>query len=55
MENALTESAAQASVPTAIDPVCGMTVKLNAGKPEYEWKGETYHFCNPKCTKRHCG
>ena len=52
MENALTESAAQASVPTAIDPVCGMTVKLNAGKPEYEWKGETYHFCNPKCKHR---
>ena len=52
MENALTESAAQAIVPTAIDPVCGMTVKLNAGKPEYEWKGETYHFCNPKCKHR---
>jgi YHS domain-containing protein len=32
-----------------IDPVCGMTVKLNAGKPSHEWKGETYHFCNPKC------
>jgi Cu+-exporting ATPase len=26
-----------------------MTVKLNAGKPSHEWKGETYHFCNPKC------
>ncbi len=42
----------EASTPTAIDPVCGMTVKLNAGKPEFEWKGETYHFCNPKCKHR---
>lgn len=34
---------------TAIDPVCGMTVKLGAGKPTAEHGGETYHFCNPKC------
>jgi Cu+-exporting ATPase len=37
---------------TAIDPVCGMTVKLNAGKPSLTYKGETYHFCNPKCHDR---
>ncbi|MEE4238034.1 MAG: YHS domain-containing protein, partial [Anderseniella sp.] len=42
----------EASTPTAIDPVCGMTVKLNAGKPQFEWKGDTYHFCNPKCKHR---
>ncbi len=52
MENALTMASDEASTPTAIDPVCGMTVKLNAGKPEFEWKGETYHFCNPKCKHR---
>jgi Cu+-exporting ATPase len=52
MENALTMASKEASTPTAIDPVCGMTVKLNAGKPEFEWKGETYHFCNPKCKHR---
>ncbi len=34
---------------TSIDPVCGMTVKHNIGKPTFEHKGETYHFCNPKC------
>jgi Cu+-exporting ATPase len=38
--------------PTAIDPVCGMTVKLNAGKPSFKYKGEEYHFCNPKCHDR---
>ncbi len=37
---------------TATDPVCGMTVKLNAGKPSLTYKGETYHFCNPKCHDR---
>ena len=37
---------------SAADPVCGMTVKLNTGKPLYEWHGETYHFCNPKCHDR---
>ena len=49
MENALTNHQPAAGSATAIDPVCGMTVKLNAGKPEFEWKGETYYFCNPKC------
>ncbi len=41
-----------APVPTAIDPVCGMTVKLNAGKPKLVYKGTEYHFCNPKCLTR---
>jgi Cu+-exporting ATPase len=49
VENALTTSGSEAGSLTVIDPVCGMTVKLNAGKPSHEWKGETYHFCNPKC------
>ena len=31
------------------DPVCGMTVNLDAGKPSREHKGETYHFCSQKC------
>jgi P-type Cu+ transporter len=39
-------------VATAIDPVCGMTVKLNAGKPKLVYKGTEYHFCNPKCLTR---
>ncbi len=34
---------------TAKDPVCGMTVNLDAGKPSQEHKGETYYFCSQKC------
>jgi Cu+-exporting ATPase len=34
---------------TAIDPVCGMTVRLDAGKPAYEYQGVTYHFCSQGC------
>ncbi|PCJ93302.1 MAG: copper-translocating P-type ATPase [Hyphomicrobiales bacterium] len=37
---------------TAIDPVCGMTVRLDAGKPQCEHHGTDYHFCNPKCHTR---
>ncbi len=33
----------------AKDPVCGMTVKLDEGKPSRKHKGETYHFCSQKC------
>lgn len=32
-----------------IDPVCGMTVKLDAGKPNLAYKGDTYHFCSQGC------
>ncbi len=34
---------------TAKDPVCGMTVNLDAGKLSREHKGETYYFCSQKC------
>ncbi|MBN9490917.1 MAG: cadmium-translocating P-type ATPase [Alphaproteobacteria bacterium] len=34
---------------TAIDPVCGMTVKINGAKNVTVHEGETYYFCNPKC------
>jgi len=34
---------------SVIDPVCGMTVKLDAGKPHLAHEGKEYHFCNPKC------
>ncbi len=36
-------------VMTAKDPVCGMTVKLDQGKPSFDHKGETYHFCSQGC------
>lgn len=32
-----------------IDPVCGMTVAVDAGKPSLEHKGQTFHFCSQGC------
>ncbi len=31
------------------DPVCGMNVTLDAGKPSAEHEGVVYHFCSQKC------
>ncbi|MBL4725701.1 MAG: heavy metal translocating P-type ATPase [Rhizobiaceae bacterium] len=36
-------------VPIVRDPVCGMTVDPEAGKPHHEHGGHDYHFCNPNC------
>jgi Cu+-exporting ATPase len=33
----------------ATDPVCGMMVEPHAGKPTYEYNGETHHFCSEGC------
>ena len=38
-----------ADATTAKDPVCGMTVDLDAGKSSRVHNGETYHFCSPRC------
>ena len=37
---------------TAVDPVCGMTVDLGAGKPTSRWGGTQYHFCSARCHDR---
>ena len=42
---------AAGSVP-ATDPVCGMKVDPNAGKPSQTWKGKAYHFCSAGCRER---
>ncbi len=34
---------------TALDPVCGMTVKLGVGKPSFEVGSTTHHFCSNGC------
>ena len=34
---------------TAKDPVCGMSVQVDSGKPSRKYEGETYHFCSQKC------
>ncbi|MEQ8401588.1 MAG: heavy metal translocating P-type ATPase [Silicimonas sp.] len=31
------------------DPVCGMDVAVDAGKPSFEHKGDTFHFCSQGC------
>ncbi|MEM8569881.1 MAG: heavy metal translocating P-type ATPase [Pseudomonadota bacterium] len=36
----------------ATDPVCGMRVDLNAGKPNTDYKGKTYHFCCARCCEK---
>lgn len=37
---------------TVIDPVCGMTVTLNNGKPSFKEDDTVYHFCGQKCHDR---
>ncbi|MBL8659752.1 MAG: cadmium-translocating P-type ATPase [Rhodospirillales bacterium] len=40
------------AVAQAKDPVCGMSVKKDAGKPSLEHGGQTYYFCCQKCHDR---
>jgi len=37
---------------TAVDPVCGMTVDPSKAAGSFEYGGETYYFCNPRCLER---
>ena len=47
------DSAASATdLPTAIDPVCGMTVKITETSRKHDHQGVTYHFCGEKCRTR---
>jgi heavy metal translocating P-type ATPase len=36
----------------AIDPVCGMKVKIEGAKNTTVHDGQTYYFCNPKCLQK---
>ena len=38
-----------AARPAAVDPVCGMKVDPAKAAGHAEYKGATYHFCNPGC------
>jgi len=42
------------AAPAAVirDPVCGMTVDPDKGKPTHEHGGHLFHFCNPKCREK---
>ncbi|MFC3169476.1 heavy metal translocating P-type ATPase [Paracoccus fontiphilus] len=35
--------------PTAIDPVCGMTVAVSPETRKAQFAGKTFHFCSAKC------
>ena len=41
-----------AEIPTGIDPVCGMTVKITETSRKHDHQGTTYHFCGEKCRTR---
>ena len=42
-------AAPPAGAPTAIDPVCGMTVAITPETRTENWQGKTFHFCSDKC------
>ncbi len=48
----MSETPANSAPSEAIDPVCGMTVALNAGKPAHSYRGRDYHFCGQRCHDR---
>lgn len=35
----------------AIDPVCGMQVKMQKTSLQSEYRGQTYYFCTVACRK----
>src|SRR6266545_3763074 len=41
-----------ASDETAIDPVCGMKVKIAGAKHTAIQGGRTYYFCSPRCLSK---
>ena len=47
---ATTEAATETRV--VRDPVCGMTVDPDAGKPRHEHDGHVYHFCSAGCREK---
>ena len=38
--------------PSAIDPVCGMSVNPSKAAGNYEYRGETYYFCGLGCAEK---
>ena len=49
------ENASETAPETAMDPVCGMSVDLSAGKPTFDHAGTTYHFCHEGCRTKFAG
>ncbi|MGC1185686.1 MAG: YHS domain-containing protein [Candidatus Dormiibacterota bacterium] len=40
------------SLPTQIDPVCGMPVAASSSVPAAEFQGREFRFCSPQCRDR---
>jgi xanthine dehydrogenase accessory factor len=40
-----------AAPPTAVDPICGMTVVVSADAPSLEYAGDTHYFCGEGCLR----
>ncbi len=47
-----TDQTRETTVATEKDPVCGMSVKPNNGKPSYQYQKVEYHFCSQGCHDR---
>jgi xanthine dehydrogenase accessory factor len=47
-----TSAAVDSPSPTAVDPVCGMTVPADGSRPHADHAGTTYHFCCGGCRDR---
>jgi P-type Cu+ transporter len=43
---------AVATAVTVKDPVCAMNVDPTKAAGKYDYQGQTYYFCNPKCEER---
>ena len=37
---------------TALDPVCGMSVKRETAKHRFAYRGQDYFFCGARCRER---
>ncbi len=47
-----TADTSESAAETAVDPVCGMTVRLAASKHRAEHAGQTFHFCCARCREK---
>ncbi len=47
-----TADSTSSSPGSCVDPVCGMTVNPNTGKPSYVYAGKRYHFCCEGCLRK---
>ncbi len=51
-QSAVGQSAPDLTPDEFVDPVCGMSVDPDAGKPMFRHKGTDYHFCSQRCHDR---